>query len=70
MATHSSILAWRVPCIEEPGRLHGVPKSQTELSDFHIQRDGMGWRVDGRFRREGTYICLWLICVDVWQKPA
>ena len=22
MATHSSILAWRVPCTEEPGRLH------------------------------------------------
>jgi len=42
MATHSSILAWRVPWIEEPGRLHGVPKSQTQLSDFNIQRDGMG----------------------------
>ena len=56
MATHSSILAWRVPWIEEPGRLHGVPKSQTQLSDFNIQRDRMGWRVDGSFRREGTYI--------------
>ena len=21
MATHSSILAWRIPCTEEPGRL-------------------------------------------------
>ena len=21
MTTHSSILAWRIPCIEEPGRL-------------------------------------------------
>ena len=21
MATHSSILAWKIPCIEEPGRL-------------------------------------------------
>ena len=29
MATHSSILAWRIPCIEEPGRLHsmGLQKS-------------------------------------------
>ena len=27
MATHSSILAWRTPRIEEPGRLHSV-KSQ------------------------------------------
>ena len=23
----------------------------------------------GRFRREGIYVCLWLIPVDVWQKP-
>ena len=24
MATHSSILAWRVPCTEEPGRLQSI----------------------------------------------
>ena len=38
-ATHSSILAWRIPWTEEPGRLyivHGVAKSQTWLSDFHF----------------------------------
>ena len=31
MATHSSILAWRIPWTEEPGRatVHGVTKSQT-----------------------------------------
>ena len=32
MATHSSILAWKIPCTEEPGRLqsvHGVAKIQT-----------------------------------------
>ena len=31
MATHSSILAWRIPWTEEPGRLIvlGVVKSQT-----------------------------------------
>ena len=23
----------------------------------------------GRLKREGTYVCLWLIQVDVWQKP-
>jgi len=30
-ATHSSILAWRIPWTEEPGRLQstGVAKSQT-----------------------------------------
>ena len=27
------------------------------------------WEVGRRFKREGTYIHLWLIHVDVWQKP-
>ena len=36
MATHSSILAWRIPWMEEPGRLQstGVTKSQTQLNNF------------------------------------
>jgi len=33
IATHSIILAWRIPWIEEPGRLHGIAKSQTRLSN-------------------------------------
>ena len=34
MATHSSILAWRIPWAEEPGRLQstGSQKSWTRLS--------------------------------------
>ena len=35
MATHSSILAWKIPWTEELGELQsmGVPKSRTQLSD-------------------------------------
>ena len=34
MATHSSILAWRIPWTEERGELHSmVAKSRTRLSD-------------------------------------
>ena len=34
MATHSSILAWRIPWTEEPGRLQFMGlQSQTQLSD-------------------------------------
>ena len=35
MATHSSILAWRIPWTEDPGWLQsmGVTKNQTQLSD-------------------------------------
>ena len=33
MATHSSILAWRIPWTEEPGAtVHGVAKRWTRLS--------------------------------------
>ena len=42
MATHSSVLARKIPWMEEPGRLHsmgslpvhGVAKSRTRLSNF------------------------------------
>ena len=37
MAPHSSTLAWKIPRMVEPGRLHavhGVAKSRTRLSNF------------------------------------
>ena len=35
MATHSSILAWRIPWTEHPAELAGgVAKSQTRLGDY------------------------------------
>ena len=37
MATHSSILAWRIPWTEEPGRLQSMrSQSWKLLSDFHF----------------------------------
>ena len=27
------------------------------------------WELGGRFKREGTYVYIWLIHIDVWQKP-
>jgi len=34
MATHSSILAWKIPWTEEPGRLQSMgSQTQTQLSD-------------------------------------
>ena len=41
MATHSKILAWRIPRTEESGRLQSMElQSQTGLSDqhFHFRR--------------------------------
>ena len=44
MATHSSILAWRIPWTEEPSELpvRGVAESWTQLSDSHTQTGEMG----------------------------
>ena len=37
MATHSSILAWKIPWTEEPGRLQFMGSlSRTRLSDFRL----------------------------------
>ena len=33
------------------------------------QKGGMGWELGGSFERKGTYVYLWLIHVDVRQKP-
>ena len=35
-----------------------------------IQRGGMGRQMGGIFKREGTYVYLWLIHIDIWQKTA
>ena len=33
------------------------------------QRSEMGREMGRRFKREGTSVYLWLIHVDIWQKP-
>ena len=40
VATHSSVLAWRVPWTEGPGTVHSAAKSCTRLSSFtfHLLR--------------------------------
>ena len=34
MATHFSILAWKIPWTEEPGRLQSMGSQRVRLSDF------------------------------------
>ena len=62
-ATHSSVLAWRIPGTEEPGGLHtvhGVGNSRTGLSNFTftfhfdalekemaIHSSVLAWRIPG-----------------------
>ena len=42
MATHSSVLAWRIPWTEEPGRLQSMgSQSRTRLKQHSINRNEM-----------------------------
>ena len=125
VATHSCILAWRIPWTEEPSGLQSMGlqrvghnwvtniftyfqwrcrhKEQTcghiaerrgwdELREQHWNiyitmskvdsqwefavwcrelksGDNLeGWEVGGKFKREGKYVYLWLIHVDLWQN--
>ena len=45
--------------------LYDSENSKLVLSDNIEGWDG----VEGRFKREGTNVYLWLINVDVWEKP-
>ena len=59
MATHSSILAWRILWTEEPGRLQSTgSQSRTRLSDFthtHTQSCHIGYWFS-------FFLCLLLFC--------
>ena len=35
------------------------------LGSVTTYKGGVGWEARGRFKREGTYVCLWLIHIDV-----
>ena len=62
MAPHSSTLAWKIPWMEEPGRLQSMgSRSRTGLSDFTVtfhfhalhkematRSSVLAWRIPGR----------------------
>ena len=77
MATHSSILTWRIRwTVQSMGsqrvERYWVTFTFTSFSQWGLRHreqtyeHGVG---GGRFQMEGTYVHLWLIHVDVWQKP-
>ena len=45
--------------------LCGCTESDTTEATLQQQRDGMGWQVGGKFKREGAYVYLLLINSDV-----
>ena len=68
MATHFSILAWRIPWTEEPwwATVHGVAKSQTRLSNFtHSLNQKMVGNLRGKTATKESP--LWMSKWD-WEK--
>ena len=55
---------WHFPSKKGKNLLYDRGSSKPGLCDYLE-----GWQVGKRFKRKGTYVCLWLIHADVWQKP-
>ena len=55
MATHSSVLSWKIPWTEEPGGLRGVAESRTRLSDEHSNMLSLvlRWQQGAKVRKAG-----------------
>ena len=54
MATHSSILAWKIPWTEEPGGLQSMgSQSQTQLKrlSMYVSRDGLSSHSNFRWQQ-------------------
>ena len=59
MATHSSILAWKIPWTEKPagGTVHGIAKSWTQLRHTHTHTHTHTHR--------GTYYITFCVCSEI-----
>ena len=72
MATHSSILAWRIPWTEETGRLQSTgSQSRTWLRDFHFQVQGIQWEKElGKMPIEAfqTFTKYQALTFQVWME--
>ena len=45
-----------------------ISKNLSQLRKYLTYRGGMRREMGGRFKRDGLYVYLWLIHVEVWQK--
>ena len=41
MATHSSMLVWKFPWTEEPGRLQCIGLQNLDMTDYHIREKNL-----------------------------
>ena len=72
MATHSSVLAWRIPWTEKPGELyivHGVAQSQTQIK-WHCTYSTAAWQLtQSRNQLQAGKFFFLTKCIH-WTPPA
>ena len=54
--------------IRQPVGIGCVMQGAQAGASVTTYRGGMGLEMGGRFKREGTFVYLWLIHDDVWRK--
>ena len=70
MATHSSVLAWRIPGMREPGGLHGVAWSRTRLKRLSSSSSSILCFPHPRFSEAGVTPILWVaLSGGAWLPP-
>ena len=59
MATHSSILAWRIPWTEEPGGLQSTGRKKSDTTErLHLPNGKISWDFPGGASgEEAVYQC-------------
>ena len=67
MATHSSILAWRIPGTEEPGGLHSMDK-ESDTTEWHTHTFANKGLYNWSCRFFSSYVQMWeLDHEEVWE---
>ena len=70
MATHSSVLAWRIPGMGEPGGLHGVAWSRTRLKRLSSSSSSILCFPHPHFSEAGVTPILWVaLSGGAWLPP-
>ena len=62
-ATHSSILAWKIPCTEEPDGLQSK-RVGTQLRDWAYTHTHLNWKERARKKKFSNPFCF------CWRQPA
>ena len=52
MATHSSILAWKIPQTEEPGRLQSMGRKGSDIKQFFSNKETRTEKEKGKVDKE------------------